>query len=237
MVTVTLIARVKNHLKYDLDGYFGLVDSVSDADVVASINDRLKLMCRDIYQFSPSIGFTLTAGSNAYDLRDTSVVSQRVIRVHDVIINGIALRTRKGDRKGLWSLQEVERDYPTWRTDDNGTPTKAFQLGTTLYLHPAPSTGIVTAGNSYISGTYMAPDLSASALGDPIDLPEELHPALALLTAVDVARSYTTENHQFARLQAMEADAMKIVMDVQKENKKLLSSFGTTVNRSDLISL
>lgn len=229
MDTTALIQRVKDLLSFDLDFYVG--ESPTDAQVVAGLNDELYLIGKEIEQYDPLVTFTIVASQADYDMRDiaTPVVSKRMIRVYDVIINGNYLRDASGRGRGLWTMQELTRRYPTWTSDGAATPTKAVRYtGTRILLHPKPTAETLSGGSNYVSGTWLPAALSTSTGSAEPQIPLEIHSSLAVKTACKFAEPMASETHQFNKLNIMRAQADAEIQRVRKDNKDAQSSWGTT---------
>jgi hypothetical protein len=228
MTTQQLITRVTEYLSYDLDGYFGT--SPTNAEVVSALNDAMRDIALEAYLVEPSITLTLTAGNNTYSLRDTGIVNYKTLKVLRVVINNTPLTTFDGARRGLWTYQELEENYPGWRDADSSTPHVAVQLGTNLILYPPPSSTVVSAGENYIVGLKLPQDLSSATLSAAPSLPEELHEALAKVAAAKAADPNVTENHQDARVARLYQQGMGMAQKVGTDNRKMWSDPGTRRN-------
>lgn len=227
MTVTQLIARVKNYLRYDLDGYFGAVDDVTDADVVAALNDAQREIAKAAYLVEPSTTLTMTAGQSQYDLRDTDVVGKKALTVLRVIVGGETLKKPSGSY-GLWTYQELEQQFPEWRDADNGTPYIGVQLGTSLIIVPPPTSSVISGGGNYIVHTKYPEDMSASSLSAEPDIPEDLHEALAKLAAAKAADPNVTEGHQDARVSRLYSQAMSLAMETGRANLKMWNAPAST---------
>lgn len=218
--------RTQN-LRFDLDDSYG--ESPTAQQQVDSVNWAIRTISKHIIQFNPKITFTLTAGTAIYDLRDTNVVSSKVIKPYQVVINGNILWNAGHSEYGLWTLAELERSNPSWRTASNSTPTKAVYYGNgKILLNPPPTAEIVSAGNNYVSGQYLAADMTTGQTASSPDLPVELHESVAYLAAVKSAIPYVTEQEGWQRLQAFNAEWKAVADEVRQENKVALVSWGST---------
>lgn len=214
-------------LAYDLDNSKGVAPTA--AELTEQLNYAARWISERIYQFDPSITLTLTASDGDYSLRASAIVSRKVLRCHQVIINGNALLDASRQRRGMWTYQEVQIGHPNWRADDASTPTKPWQIGTTLYLHPKPTAAVVSAGNNYIAGTYLCADLTnGSDDSNYYDLPEELHEAIAGVAAVFAADPTASEGEALARLGRFNARYLDSIQSVAKSNKRDLELLGST---------
>ena len=228
MLTSELIQMVKDHLSYDLDNYKGTAPT--DAQIVAQLNWAQRTIAKRIEPFDPKITLTLVQNQDTYNLRDitTPVVSKKVFRVQRVMINGGFLLTRDLRDYGLWSLDELQTYASTWITDSADTPTKAVQDGTQLILHPKPSS---TFSNNYISGYYLPADLLDPGTSDNTpDLPEEVHEAMALLTAVYASDPVVSEAEGLARLQRYSGRAAEAIEQVALDLQDSRSPFEGTLD-------
>lgn len=234
MTTAELITRVSELTAYDLDTTLGTAPT--DAQVVDALNRRLRAISVKLCIFDPKIEFTMTAGTETYDLRDTVVFSRKIVQPRDVIINGNMLFTARGTRYGLWTVQELDKISPTWRTLGSGVPYRAcWAPPTTLFVNPKPTQAVIDAGNNYVSGQVLAADLDANDTDAEPELPEETHMALAMLTACDVAKPYATEVSQINRLVAMTQDATQTIEDAAKASRRAIQGVGTYSGRADFM--
>lgn len=227
MTTQQLITRVDNYLAYDLDGYFGTAPT--DAQVVAALNDALLDVSDAAYLVKPDIALTLTESqySYAFDSALAFPAATLPLKVLKVVVNGNVLKTMDGRRSGLWTMREVEDLRPGWRDDDDGVPTKAWVVADKLYLHPAPSAAVVSAGETYVAAQYRAAPLSESALVAEPDLPATLHESLAKVAAAKAAAPNVTEGHQDARVQRMLGEGMAKAVLYGREQMSLWNAPGS----------
>lgn len=171
----------------DLDLYKGLAydgegNAIEDSEALTDLISRAcewwaKLTyCR----YNPKVELTLTIGTDKYSLRDTTIVSERVFDVKFVTINDVMLCRRDG-KYGLWSFDDFERDYPSWKIASDSTPTVACQLGTDLWLYPPPASAYASA--NFISGFTLPDVLTSADETSQLPVPEEDHPAIIRLAA------------------------------------------------------
>lgn len=214
-------------LAFDLDGF-----ATAAADQTAQINFGIRTISRYIQQYDPSIPFTMVAGTLKYDLRSASF-TRKVLVAKAVVINGVPLSNCLGTRNGMWSLEELERFNPTWRTDPTGTPSIPVQMDHYLYMYPPPSQGIIDTGNNFVVGTYLANDMvNGTDDATSPDIPEELHEAIVRIAAVYAADPNTTEQEGLARLSRYSGQAMHDMEEIRKRNMRLMVGWGTTHGRS-----
>lgn len=214
----------------DLDNSKG--ESPSSANQTEQLNWAYRGLCRRASLFDPSITFTLTASTTLYDIRNLSVVSKKVITPKWVYINNVPLRTYDNQARGLWTLQELERNNPAWRTVTTGTPYCAIsQNYNYLRLYPAPTSGIVAAGGNYIAGTYLPIDMAAD--GDVPDLPEEFHELIAYAAAIKASLPVVTEDEMWNRIKAYDAEVESAFKAFTEKQKIALSDWGTSGGRED----
>lgn len=224
---ITLLQRFT---AYDLDNSAGSASgAVTDADATAQINYGIRTVSKYIRQYSPKVVFTVVANQPNYDTHSTTPFASKMLEVKRVIINGSNLLSASGRRYGLWTVQEVERQHPSWITDAANTPTKAFQVGNELWLHPKPTAATLSSGNNFVGGVYMAPNLdSVTDLSNSPGVPEELHEAVVRIAADFAADPSVTESEGIARLQRYQAKAFDAMEQVRKRNAKLARSWGST---------
>jgi len=223
----TILDNIDRFLQFDLDNMYG--ESPTTQQKVDGFNWAQRTVSKLIFQYDPKITLTLTADQASYDLRNTSVVSRKVIRPYAVIINGNMLWNAAYTERGLWTLQELERMIPSWRTDSSGTPTKGVYYGNQkLLLHPAPTTAVVNAGDNYISGQYLAADMTTAQLASTPDIPEELHEAIAFCAAARLALPNLSEAEAWQRITAFNAEWRSMADDMRRENMRAIQSWGST---------
>jgi hypothetical protein len=208
-VTVAdLIAEVRALCAYDLDLYHTVAGGgvpATDDQIVLSLNKAQQRIGLIAKCYSPVIALTLSSSTfGIYDLRDPTIAANPVIDVEDVIINGVMLRNRAVTSYGPWSVTELEQDYPGWRTDAVGTPTKfALLREAQIVLHPNPDPAtIANNGQHFVKGTYLPADFSASNQTAVPDLPLELHEWIAKLAAAIEAGPVVTEQSQMVKVQS-----------------------------------
>lgn len=215
-------------LALDLDNFAGESPSSSDQNV--QINWAYRRIARKCHLVHPKITFTLTADTALYGLSDTAVwgTLRRMVNISHVTINGVMLRACDQRQYGLWTPREFIDRYPTWQTASSGTPTKAVQYGQNLLLHVPPTAAVVSAGNNYVAGQYIPPDLDGVTYITP-DLPEEIHPAIAYLAAIHAASPQASEPEMWTRLQAYGQAWTEMVDDIARMNKDSMANPGTVL--------
>jgi hypothetical protein len=192
-------------LSGDLDNFAG--ETPSGSAQTLQINWALRYISRRLVLVGYQIGLTLIASQINYDIEDvtTPVVTQRVIQPFHVVINGVPLSDRFARDFGLWSLSELQRQYPTYRGDASGTPKLACWLGRNgargLLIYPAPSAGVVSGGHNYIAGQCEAPDLVNGT--DVPQIPYDCHEAVAALAAIYAAIPTISAVEAWSRLEQM----------------------------------
>ena len=227
MILSEIIDERARYLEYDVDDKYG--SSPTTQQKVDSVNMAIRTMSKRIFQYDPMITFTLTAEQASYNIRDTAVVQRKIIRPYSVIINGNPLYNAANQEWGVWSLAELERIAPKWRTDTSGTPSKAVYYGNNkLVLHPKPTAQVVSDGNNYISGQYLAKNMTTSELAGEPDIPEELHEALAYLAAYYSALSHTSEEEGWHRLAQYNQEWQQFAEEVRRENMRAIQAVGST---------
>lgn len=223
-------------LAYGLDAVEGPEPSVSDQ--IASINWAVRTIARHAFVIDPAVALTLTADTATYDMEDTSVVAKRIVRPFKVIINGNPIRTARGDSYGLWSLEEIERVNPAFRTGVSGRPVRAtWHSGKYLFLDPKPTQTVVDAGNSFIEGQVMPADLTAGDMNAELPLAVDLHEAAAYLAAYRSAFPNATEAEQWQRLREAQAAVTASVTEAGKQGRDAYASWGTTTGARDYFDL
>lgn len=227
MTLTAMRTMLANFLKFDLDDFSADASgAVASADATEHLNYGIRTISKAIYQFDPSIVLTLVADQQAYDLR--TACGRKVREAKGVIINGNQLFNAVGRGYGMWAMGEADKTYPSWRSDPSGTPTKAFQVGTTLYLHSKPSAAIVSGGSNYVAGVYMAANMTNGAddANSP-DIPEELHESIVRLAAIFAANPNVSEQEGLARLDRYNGQAGSEIQEMRRLNYKLAESWGT----------
>lgn len=230
MILSEMITMLASLLSVDLDNRNAdAAGAVTSAQATADINWAIRFVSQRIYQFDPSITFTLTANTPNYNLETTTIFGKKILEARRVIINGNQLYTCDGRKYGMWTLAEVERENATWRSDAAGTPSKAFQVGTTLWLHQKPTTAVAAAGSCYVAGQYLAADLSSSTdQSNSPDIPVVLHEAVVRIAAVYAADPTATESEALARIQRYEGRAMADMDLIARRNRRQAQDWGTT---------
>lgn len=227
MMTLSeLKTGLERALQLDLDHEAG--ENPSGSELTASINKAIRFISAEIYQIDPSITLDLTTDDGTIDLRDTDVVSRKVIEPLVVIIAGNPLSVASGRKYGMWTLSEIQAYCPTWRSDSSGTPSKAAFHDRTLYLHPAPNSTNAALSTHYIMGQYLAADM-VDGVDDSSypDIPEELHEDIVRLAAVFAADSTVSEGEALARLGRYEARAKEKMAQIRTRNRRTALSWGT----------
>lgn len=223
------LEELLNHLRglhsLDLDNVDGLEPS-NDA-LIRQINWAQRSIAKRIKPFDPSVTLTLTTGQMGYSLSSTAF-SKRMIGVTSVYLDGVPLFRSLGDRSGLWSYSELERDRPYWRNLANGTPEIALQTDTScLYLIPAPDAA-ASAKSCKVSGFVYPADLTSASLESSIDLPLELHECVAYLAAVRAAMPVCTEEEAWRRVNAYEKIWSEVAAEIAHENANISAPWGST---------
>lgn len=224
MTLVQLRTRVSQLLAFDLDNFASDASgTVADADLTIQINWALRLLSKKLFLYDPSITLTLGAGTQTYDLRNTSTssFSRIVLWVHYVIIGGVSLLDYHGTEPGTWTMPQLQKRHDAWRTDSSGTVLRAVQADRALILHPKPS---ATGSNNFVAGRYMPAALSGDS--DVPDIPLELHEILATLAAVKASEPNVSEGEGWERLKRY--DAAMVDQIVNAAAQSYASVFGST---------
>jgi|GEM_PF-4614236 len=227
MTLTETIQMLDDLSSYDLDPMYGT--SPTQAQKIAVLNWAQRVVAKRAKLYDPSIAIALVAGQATYELRSLAADGRRVLKPSTVVVNGIPLRDASGEGYGLWSFGELERFHPQWRTAAASTPTKAVYVGDKLVLHAPPSSAVVTAGNNYVSGTWLPKDLAPADLANQLGMPVELHESVALCAAAKWASPTVTEPTQIARIQAYTNDWMAIVDDHALDSENSLSHWGSVM--------
>lgn len=213
-------------------------DAPTATQLTASVNWSVRVMARKLHQ-ADLISFTLnpiasTNGAKFY-IRDlvglaagpftaatpaTPVVGKKIVKPHAVYISGRPLYNVDGEI-GLWSLDQLAQEKPSWPTENTGTVSIAVYLGNgrLLLSNPPASAG----SNNFIYGEYIPTDLVVTT-DDAVapDIPEELHEALAFMTAANVALPTATEQEQWARIGSYNSHWMALVDEIARENQNAI---------------
>ena len=220
------ILLTKQFLAYDLDGYLG--DEPTDAQMLGPFNWSMRTICKRARISDPSIPIALVADKGTYDLRGLASDGRGIIEPRSVVVAGLPLLDAAGSAYGLWSLAELQRSHPQWRTAPSGTPSKAVWTGTQVILHPAPNAAAVAKGGHFVSGTVMPKALTAADLATELPLPIETHECVAYLAAVRLATPTATESSQMQRLQAFAGEWMALIDELARANEGTAASWGST---------
>ena len=210
MTTAQIIALVEQFIAYDLDIYPSANGATfSSADIITAVNNSLQDLSEICKLREPMIALTLTASQNLYDTQAYTCCPREFVQVYDVIINGNMLLNAANNDYGPWSLVELERAYPNWRTDPGGDPFAFVWLGNSkILLYPTPTSATVAEGNHFLSGqVYAIPLDSTVPTGVPL-LPGRVHEALCRHAAARLADPVATEPGQIARIKNFYAYAI-----------------------------
>lgn len=208
-------------LSYDLDDYISGGQTPSDTEALITLNQAKDTISKAIFQYDPSITFTVTDGTSTYSLRDSTVFSRNVIRPQECWINGTLLRASLIDKTGFWSIGEFQRRYPSFRTDPSAVPFIGVYVGNqSIIIYPTPVAGTAALGGNFISGQYLAADMTTAneATTEP-DIPNEIRPAIAYLGAIIAAEPSVSEQEQMARLAAYDKRVMGKIEEIAAENR------------------
>jgi len=227
MTRATLRTLQTAFMSVDLDNFYG--ESPTTANQNEQLNWAYARIARRCKLVDPKITFTPTADLAKYSLFGSHYGGVKLTKVYHVMINGTMLYARNGER-GLWSYNELIKDYPTWQIASSGTPTKAVQLGQFLLLHAPPNAAVVSAAQNFICAEYIPAEMDDDA--DTPDLPEDLHPAIAYLAAVYAATPVASEASMWTRVQAFSAAWVDMVDGIAEMNMNSLADPGTTAGSS-----
>jgi hypothetical protein len=145
-----------------------------------------------------------------------------VVDAFAVIINGVKLRAKRG-RYGLWSMAQLENEFPLWMLDTENTPLRAVYSNGILYLHPFPTAAVIAAGQCYVPSTVFPLDRTAdndpdTGLSSQLDLLDELHEAACFLAAVKGGKPQVEGNEAIRRLQDYSAEWFGIAQELRAVN-------------------
>ena len=117
-----------------------------------AINRALERFTEDTYcLYDDDVSFTTSSSIGHYDMRDTTVFGQKMLRVLRVWVDGVLIRQVATQR----DMVNLESLY-IYATPD--TPKYWFTQGTSqLVLYPKPDS---TYSDTYVSGWYLHPTLS-----------------------------------------------------------------------------
>lgn len=194
----------------DLDLYIGVEydgegNAIEDAD---GLTDLISRACEwwtklTYCRYNPKVELTLTIGTDKYSLRDTAIVSERVFDARTVTINDVILLRRDGRDYGLWNFSDFQRDYPTWKTDADGKPFLACQVGTDLWLYKAPEA--IYSGKNFVDGFTLPDVLTSADETNQLPVPEEDHSAIIRLAAAFGSLPSVSSESAWQRMAANEA--------------------------------
>lgn len=218
------ILNLMNYFGKGIPNYAG--DTLTDAQALLQINRAVRLMSKKLNQWDSLIVVTLVADTRSHSLRSTTVFSRKVIKPFYLVVNGDALLDASGERPGFFTVYEADRYYPDWRTRTSGQTFAAILSGNEKITYlPPPSSTVVSAGQNYLAGTYLAADLTA--LSETPDIPEEFHECLAAMSAT-FAGGMNGEGEIWNRIQAINADWPDMVMDHAQMNTNAYQDWGST---------
>lgn len=209
MTTTELITFVKDLQAYDLDHMRG--EAPTDAEVVSSLNWALRVFSRALYLYDMSVTQTLTIGTHTYPMQ--SGFSKRIIYPYRAMVGTTAMRNRRGSL-GLYTVAELDKDYPTWRTVTAGTIKVVATDGSNIIVAPKPDSAVTLT----IGGRVLAPDLSHSTGATAPEIPVECHEALGMMAAVRSALPNVTENEGWARIRAYDETWPEMVEQIARAN-------------------
>lgn len=215
-------------LKYDLDATPQTDGSEADATtLVQSLNeaqDRMAALCPT---FFPALAFTPNPAIGG-TIDFAPATGRRVVRVVDVCVDGIPLRTKRGTKAGPWSMAEFEDAFPHWRTDPPGRPLRWARVSDrAAVLHPVPEAGMPTTGH-FVAAFCLPERLSAAAPSAECGLPEELHEWLAKLAACIEAQAVASEGYQFQKIALWEKGALEAAERKGAADRAARSPLGST---------
>lgn len=171
--------------RLDLDLYSGFTLD-GDGNEVEEATGATELLSRACVWWSkltycnydPNVSLVLTIGTDSYSCRDRTLVSARVFKPRVVVINDIPLIRRDGREYGLWTMSELQRERPKWRTMSDGTPDIAVWLPNNKLLLSAPPSAVYT-GKNFIEAWTIPDELVAGEDdNDELPAPEEDHQAI-----------------------------------------------------------
>lgn len=227
-----MITRYKALMGFDLNDMSSQDRSPSDDQALLVLNQAKDIISKYIYQVDPKITLTLTAGTDTYNLRSSSIVSKTVLRPFEVCIGGNLLWDSTGRKAGMWAFGEFERWVgASWRTASQGTPTIAVYMGNqSMILYPPP-TSAVAGGSNFIYGQYLAADMTnVSTSSQEVDLPNEIRYAVCYLAAEITAEPNSTDEQQFARLAKYDSRAVQAINEIRYENRNAFLDTGAMGN-------
>ena len=131
--------------------------------------------------YDPSVTLTLTIGTDTYDCRNRNLVSAKVLKPRIVVINDSTLYRCDGRQYGLWTMAELQRFHPSWRTYDDGLPSRAVWLPTNKLLLSVPPAGVYTGKNYIEAWTLPDPLVQGEDDGSELPVPEEDHQSIIRL--------------------------------------------------------
>jgi len=214
-------------LALDLDNFKG--ETPGAADLTTQLNAGLRWVSREIYLFNPKVTLTPVASQAIQNVQDTTtpVVTQKMIRVYSVTINGKKLRKYGTDQVGLWSYAQLETEYPSWEAHDAGVPVRAVQFNEgKIILDPAPSAQVISDGSNFLAGRVYAPPL-VNGSGDSTepDIPIDLHEAVCFVTAVYASDPQIAADEALQRVKRYSARAYDAIQETKSENQNMISRF------------
>lgn len=186
------------------------------------INHAIREVGRRLYLYDARITLDLSSpitntNSAQFDMRDTDVVSRKVIEPHVVWISEYALRDYEG-KPGMLALNQLNTLRPKWPTESSGTTSYAVNLGNGRLLLSPPPAGTET--NCFISGTYMPADMvHGEDDAEEPDIPEELHEYLAWFAAADAAEPTTTTPDQISIINRYLGRANALIDEIAMANR------------------
>jgi hypothetical protein len=134
--------------------------------------------------YEASASLTLTVDKTTpYDCRSSSVVSKRILKPRTVVINDSILYRRDGREHGLWTMGELQRAYPSWRTAASKQPSVAIWLPNNK-LQLWPPTDDLYTGKNFIEGWILPDEITVEDDDEELPVPEEDHMSVIRLALV-----------------------------------------------------
>lgn len=229
MTTQEAIDHIGYFTKFDLGSYFQAAPTA--AQCVTLLNRAQLVASRELRPYFPLVPLTLTEDVYEYNLTG-SAFSRRMVDVRHVILDGVRLLTRDQKSHGLWSIAELELEYPAWMDTAAGTPRRAAQANRSLFIHPKPNAAAAAATN-YVTGIGYYRDRTNDSsptvgLSVELELPPELHHGLCYLAATLGAMPVIEDKSAWERMMAYRGEWGAIATQIRLDNDNQLLLWGTT---------
>ena len=204
-------ADILAQARLDVDLYTGVTidaegNEIEEAEGLTDLIDRAVTWWAKLTYccYEPSTSFVLTIGTDTYSGRDRSIFGARILKPRTVVINSSILYRRDGKNYGLWTMEELQRYYPSWRTAADAQSSIAIWLPTNkLMLYPPPDAAYT--GLNFVEGWVIPDTLTEADDTEELPVPEEDHSAIVRLALAFGSLSNVSEGEAWQRIAGNDA--------------------------------